>query len=263
MDSGDPASSLGRSRRRIEYLRSEGQRLHASLTRSPDDRVGLATLPVWQKECAAAISQLSGGSKAHWLSRELSDAILVPSAGVEPVSIATIVGRILRVLERAAASLASAAMEGAPQAGETPRSDRFRFSFIQDEALRASLERAYSDGSDAFSREEFTLALVTFCSILEAVITNALQKAGPEGLSAPAKSAGPMATWSFTTRIEVAERSRLISRGCARLPPVARNYRGLLNAEGDIVPGTSVSPLEAKAAGDVLHVILRDLTPGR
>jgi len=35
----------------------------------------------WQQDCAAAINQLSGGSKAHWLARAYGDAFLVRSAG--------------------------------------------------------------------------------------------------------------------------------------------------------------------------------------
>src|ERR1039458_1745227 len=34
----------------------------------------------WQQDCAAAINQLSGGSKAHWLARAYSGAFLVRSA---------------------------------------------------------------------------------------------------------------------------------------------------------------------------------------
>ena len=37
----------------------------------------------WQQDCAAAVNQLSGGSKAHWLSRAFSGAFLVrPADGV-------------------------------------------------------------------------------------------------------------------------------------------------------------------------------------
>jgi len=35
---------------------------------------------VWQTDCAAAVNQLSGGSKAHWLARAYSDAFMVRSA---------------------------------------------------------------------------------------------------------------------------------------------------------------------------------------
>src|ERR1700680_3016059 len=34
----------------------------------------------WQQDCAAAINQLSGGSKAHWLARGYSGAFLMRSA---------------------------------------------------------------------------------------------------------------------------------------------------------------------------------------
>src|ERR1700682_572588 len=62
----------------------------------------------WQQDCAAAINQLSGGSKAHWLARAYSEAFLVRSAlgGVIVEADATeIVDRILGVLAQGAASL--------------------------------------------------------------------------------------------------------------------------------------------------------------
>ena len=34
----------------------------------------------WQTDCAAAVNQLSGGSKAHWLARAYSGAFLVRSS---------------------------------------------------------------------------------------------------------------------------------------------------------------------------------------
>src|SRR6266852_4046753 len=55
----------------------------------------------WQEDCAAAINQLSGGSKAHWLARAYSGAFLVRSAAgglVVEVDATEIVDRILDVL---------------------------------------------------------------------------------------------------------------------------------------------------------------------
>ena len=146
----------------------------------------------------------------------------------------------------------------------SPAVQRARFTFIKNEALRGSLERAYLDGRAAFTRAEFALALVTFCSILEAVITDALERRGPdEGSTLSTLPAEPVSDWSFSTRIEVAERARLVSGGCARLSERARQYRELLNARGEIGEGVSVSSRDAKLASDVLHVVLRDLAPGR
>ena len=62
----------------------------------------------WQQDCAAAINQLSGGSKAHWLARAYSGAFLVRSARggvVVEVDATEIVDRILGVLAQGAASL--------------------------------------------------------------------------------------------------------------------------------------------------------------
>ena len=80
----------------------------------------------WQQDCAAAVNQLSGGSKAHWLARAYSGAFLMRSAdgGVVLEADATeIVDRILDVLAQGAMSLArmddGAASSGAGGAGGT------------------------------------------------------------------------------------------------------------------------------------------------
>src|SRR5256712_5287762 len=62
----------------------------------------------WQQDCAAAINQLSGGSKAHWLARAYSGAFLVrsPQGGVVVEADTTeIVDRVLGVLAQGATSL--------------------------------------------------------------------------------------------------------------------------------------------------------------
>jgi hypothetical protein len=69
--------------------------------------------------------------------------------------------------------------------------------------------------------------------------------------------------WSFETRLAVAEKSGLIRSGAARLPVAARAYRDLLNAQGEGIPQGTISESDAKKAGQVLKVIMRDLDPGR
>src|SRR5438445_511238 len=61
----------------------------------------------WQQDCAAAINQLSGGSKAHWLARAYSGAFLVRSpqgGGVVEADTteigARLAGQVLRVVMR-------------------------------------------------------------------------------------------------------------------------------------------------------------------
>lgn len=189
----------------------------------------------------------------------------MPHAGAGSASVTTIVQRIRAVLDKASASLAQAEAAPAPEpAGDAPPPQpRGRLTFIPDEALRSDLERAYADGQAALSRGEFAFALVTFCSILEAVITHALESRGLAHLSPHDHAPGPIANWPFATRIATAQRARLISGGCARLPHVAREYRALLNARGEIHADVSVSSRDAKLTSQVLHVILRDLAPGR
>jgi hypothetical protein len=177
-------------------------------------------------------------------------------------NIVTIIDRLLGVLDSAGRSLAdTAALPASDPAGPPP--PRPRFTFIENPTLRSRLEGAYLDGQHAFSRGEFVLALMTFCSILETIITDALERRGLDQLAPHDPPAEPIVGWPFVTRIVIAERAGIISRGCARLPGVAREYRALLDAHGETAADTFISSRDARLASDVLHVILRDLAPGR
>ena len=225
----------------------------------------------WQQDCAAAINQLSGLSKAHWLARAYSSAFLVRSAsgGVVVEADATeIVDRILRVLEQGAASL-SRMEDVVASSGAAPRPHQF--DFVHNAELRPVLEQAFTDSREALERGEFGRSLILSCGVIEAVLTDALEHARPQahnpsGLPAVASAeagAGVGGGGSFETRIAAAERAGLIRGGCARLPPVARTYRNLTDADGELRADAPVSEREARLAGQVLHVIMRDLDPGR
>jgi hypothetical protein len=47
------------------------------------------------------------------------------------------------------------------------------------------------------------------------------------------------------------------------VPPVARKYRDLTDADGELLADAQVSKREARLAGQVLRVVMRDLDPGR
>ena len=216
---------------------------------------------VWQQDCAAAINQLSGGSKAHWLARAYSGAFLVraPSGGVVvEADAAEIVDRILGVLAQGAASLSQEDAVTAASTGAAPRPRRFEF--VHNVELRAVLEQTFTDSHEAFDRGQFPLALILACSVIEAVLTDSLQHARPQADTAPDR---PMADWTFEKRVAEAERAGLIRGGCARLPPVAWSYRDLTDAEGELRGDARVSEREAQLASQVLHVVMRDLDPGR
>jgi hypothetical protein len=224
----------------------------------------------WQQECAAAINQLSGGSKAHWLARAYSGAFLLrsPDGGVVVEADAdAIVDRILDVLAQGAASLSRMDDVAAASSGAAPQPRRFEF--VHNPELRPVLEQAFADSRDAFERGEFGLALILSCGVIEAVLTDALeQRAAGSGQPAAASSNEPPASGqlpaaSFAERITAAERAGLIRGGCARLPPVARTYRDLTDADGDLRADATVSEREARLAGQVLRVVMRDLDPGR
>ena len=208
----------------------------------------------WQQDCAAAINQLSGGSKAHWLARAYSGAFLVrsPQGGVVIEADATeIVDRILGVLAQGATSL-SRMDDVVVSAGAAPQPRRFEF--VPNAELRPILEQTFAD-SAAFARGEFGLALILSCGVIDALLTDALDHARLRAQDAP--------NWSFETRIAVAEQAGLIRGGCARLPPIARTYRDLTDADGDLRADAAVSVREARLAGQVLRVVMRDLDPGR
>jgi hypothetical protein len=214
----------------------------------------------WQQDCAAAINQLSGGSKAHWLARAYSGAFLVRSARggvvveVEPTEI---VDRILGVLAQGATSL-SRMDDVAASSGAAPRPRQFEF--VHSAELRPILEQTFADSRDALERGEFGLALILSCGVIEAVLTDALDHARQQAHDAPE---GRIADWSFERRIAAAESAGLIRSGCARLPPVARRYRDLTDADGELRVDAPVSEREARLAGQVLRVVMRDLDPGR
>lgn len=231
----------------LRALMRRGREIHEALTIDPAASTSLAAARVWQHDCAAAVSQLSGGSKAHWLSRAYSAALLVrrgDGAAQAEADVAEIVARVVEVLERGAASLTQpdvAVTASASGAQPAPR----RFDFVRHEALRPMLERAYADSGRALEEGDYTESLMTSCSVLEAILTDALEGRGAR-----------VEEMSFTDRIAEAEGRGLIRGGCARLPDVARAYR--IDGESAIV-----TQRDARVARQVLHVVMRDLDPGR
>jgi hypothetical protein len=225
---------------------------------SPDIRI-------WQADCAAAVNELSGGSKAHWLSRAFSDALLVRSTTGDAVieaRVADIVARLLDVLEQARAALADLDT-AAPVEVPAPH----RFDFVHDPKLRPVLEQAFADSTRAMEEGDYESAMKTACGIIEAILTDALVRLKPDAPTEDDDDAAPgvvrgvrlqpdLQALSFTERIAAAEEAGLIRGGCARLPAAARAYR-------DPDEGAAITERDAKIARQVLHVVMRDLDPGR
>jgi hypothetical protein len=164
------------------------------------------------------------------------------------------------VLTRAATSL-STIDQGAWTAGSAAPPPR-RFEFVHDATLRPVLETAYLESKQAFEEGRFNTALAITCGLLEAVITDALAHA-QTAVESDDPSARPVAGWSFFERISAAEEAGLIGGGCVRLPMLARQYRDLVDARGELRQDIQVSERDARLAAQVLNVILRDLNPGR
>jgi hypothetical protein len=226
---------------------------------------------IWQRDCAAAINELSGGNKSHWLSRAYSSALLVRSTDGESVVEADageIVRRVLDVLEQASQSLISMDT-AAPYSADVQ--EPHRFDFVHDPDLRPVLEQAFVESRSALEKGNYEAALKTTCGILEAIITDALVRLKPDATPdwGAAVSEGAASEFvrgvrlqpdllarSFNQRIAAAEAAGLIRGGCARLPAAARAYR-------DADQSAAISEREATVTRQVLHVVMRDLDPGR
>ena len=264
----------------LERLIGRGRQLRDALAADPSSESAIAATRAWQEDCGVTINQLSGGSKAHWLARSFSEAFLMRSTNgraLEGAAPDEIVNKLLHVLEQAVASLSQEGngptISSSPQ-GPPPR----RFEFVHNAELRPVLEQAYIDSRRALEQGSYDEALRTSCGILEAIVTDALENylrehqsaeqdpahKGPEhkapsALAALESPAGTIADWPFETRLAVAEKAGLIRGGCARLPSIARTYRD----HGWSGTTMTVSEREARQTGQVLHVIMRDLDPGR
>jgi hypothetical protein len=241
-------------RRRLDDLMAEGRALRARFAGGRSvDGASLATIRAWQQQCGVAVNELSGGSKAHWLARAFSDAFLVrprPGEVIEEAPVAEIVSRVLDVLQQADQALERApdAALTHPAAAATPH----RFDFVHNTALRPVLERAYVDGRSAFDEAHFASSLVITCGVLESIITDALEFAGRR-----------VHDWTFAARIAAAEDAGMIRSECARLPTIARSYRELSGADGELPDDVIVTARDARVTSQVLQMVMRDLNPGR
>jgi hypothetical protein len=249
----------------LDRLIQRGHQLGYALMTDSSNMSALAATRVWQQDCGVTVNQLSGGSKAHWLARSYSEAFLLRSATggvIEAAAPSEIINRLVAVLEQAVMSL-SQLDDGAVVSESSQASPRRRFEFVHNAELRPVVEQAYSDSRRAFEQGRYGQSLLTSCGVLEAIVTDALEHAGFGGLASAAVPAGKIADWSFEARLAVAERAGLIRSGCARLPPVARRYRDLTDADGERGPKVTVSERDARQVRQVLHVVMRDLDPGR
>ncbi len=244
----------------LDGLIRRGRQVREALAASPPNGSAIAATRVWQEDCGVTINQLSGGSKAHWLARAFSEAFLMRSAAghaVEGAAPEEIVQRLLDVLGQAVASLSR--RDDEPIISASSEVPPRRFDFVHNPELRPIVEQAYTDSRRALAQGDYDLALRTSCGILEAIVTDALEHKGLSALIAPSAPAGKIAEWPFETRLAVAEKTGLIRGGCARLPAAARTYRD----HGESSPNVTVSERDARQAGQVLHVVMRDLNPGR
>lgn len=249
----------------LDGLIGRGSQLRDILAADSSDTAAITATRRWQEDCGVTINQLSGGSKAHWLARSFSEAFLMRSPdgrAAQGAAPAEIVQQLLGVLGQAVASL-SQTNDGAIISASSAHPAPHRFDFVHNPEIRPVLEQAYADSRSALEKGDYDFAMMTSCGVLEAIVTDALEHKGATALAASGAPAGKIADWSFEARLAAAEKAGLIRSGCARLPAVARTYRDRMNAEAESSPNGIVSERDAKTTGQVLHVIMRDLDPGR
>lgn len=245
---------------KLNALIGRGRELRDLLAANPIDSFGITATRVWQQDVGVLINELSGGSKAHWLARAFSQAFLVRTAtgeAAEGVAPEEILGRLLGVLEQAIASLSERDQQTVIRAQSQAPAPHL-FEFVHNTELRPVLEQAFAESRRALEAGLVQHAFATSCGILEAIVTDALEHKGLAALSDIGVPPGAISDWSFQTRVTVAERAGLIRGGCARLPAQAWMYRDSTDA-GE----SAVSERDARIAGQVLRVVMRDLDPGR
>lgn len=243
-------------------LSRRGRELREALASDSSDLKAIAAARRWHEDCGITINQLSGGSKSHWLARSFSQAFLMRSTdgkAAEGAAPSEIIQRLLDVLDQAVSTLSQMDDGSGISASAEPPAPR-RFDFVHDQELRPVLERAYNDSQLAREQGDYNLALLTSSGILEAIVTDALEHKGLSALVPLGAPAEKISDWSFETRLTVAERVGLIRSGCARLPEAARTYRDAGDGSGMKL---TVTERDARVVGQVLHVIMRDLDPGR
>ena len=245
----------------LNGLIRRGRQLRQELAADHSNGSAITDTRAWQEDCGITINQLSGGSKAHWLARSFSQAFLMRSESghaVEGAAPTEIIDRLLAVLDRAVASL-SGTDDGPVISASSAQPPPHRFDFVHNPDLRPVVEQAYIDSRRALDQGDYKSALLTSCGILEAIVTDALEHKGLSALAAASVPPGKIADWSFATRLAVAEKVGLIRGGCARLPALAWIYRD----HGENGSEATISENDARRAGQVLHVVMRDLDPGR
>jgi hypothetical protein len=249
----------------LDGLIRRGIQLRGTLAADPTSKSAIAATRVWHEECGAAIHQLSGGSKAHWLARSFSEAFLMRTTdgvAVEGTAPDVIIDRLLTVLEKAVTSL-TRTDDGAIITASTQAPPPHRFDFVHNLELRPVLEQAYIDSRRALEFGDYEMALLASAGILETIVTDALENRGLNAMAEGGMPAGKIADWSFEARLAVAEKMGIIRGGCARLPAVARAYRDAADPAGEDGVKMAVSERDARKTGQVLHVVMRDLDPGR
>src|SRR3974377_638384 len=157
----------------LDALIRRGRGLRESLAADPSDQSALVANRAWQQDIGAAIHQLSGGSKAHWLARAFSEAFLLRSASgevIEAVAPAEIVERLIGVLEQGVASLSQMGVGETVSAPTEPPPPR-RFEFVHNAELRPVLEQAYLQSRTTLEEKRYDFTLRIYCGILERIAT--------------------------------------------------------------------------------------------
>jgi hypothetical protein len=148
------------------------------------------------------------------------------------------------------------------QPSETPVTEKREFTFINDNDLRAIIERDYSEIQKAYVSGCWKSVLILCGGAIEAILTDLLvsnDAATKATKSAPKEP--DITRWDLSDLINVAVELRLVYAGVEKLSHPLREYRNLVHPSNELRNKLRFSVEEAKIAVEILNMVHRDLSP--
>lgn len=147
------------------------------------------------------------------------------------------------------------------EAVSIPVTEKLEFTFISDSALRAIIERDYSEIRRAYTSGCWKSVIILCGGAIEAILTDLLsthETIARAATEAPRKS--DITRWDLSALINVAVELKLVSAGVEKLSHSLREYRNLVHPGNELRNELRFDAEEAKIAFEVLNIVHRDLS---
>ncbi len=146
------------------------------------------------------------------------------------------------------------------QPTSAPVTEIRQFGFITDDALRAIIERDYSEIQRAYVAQCWKSVIILSGGAIETVLTDLLKA---NEASARASKAAPLepdiTRWDLSKLIEVAVKLNLVTSAVEKLSHSLREYRNLVHPGNELRNHLRFDAEEARIALEVLNIVQRDL----